>query len=166
MAARRHPRSHAGRRGFHSYRRGMRIVSLLPAATDIVAALGAGDLLVGRTHECDWPVDLVRDIPVVTATDLPDDLGSREIAAATEHRGSSIYRLDQAALAALRPDLILTQDLCEMCAVSYRTVNKAVRAMELDVTVLSLEPRTIGGILTAVDTVAGLIGAKERAAEL
>ena len=149
----------------------MRIVSLLPAATDIVAALGAGDLLVGRTHECDWPAELVRGVPVVTATDLPEGLSSRGISAAiaagsVAHHGSSIYRLDRAALADLRPDLILTQDLCERCAVSYRSVNEAVRALELDVTVLSLEPRTIGGILTAIDTVAARIGAEKRAVQL
>lgn len=143
----------------------MRIVSLLPAATDIVASLGALDSLVGRTHECDWPPGAVDAIPVVTATDLPDHLASREIAAAVSggHRGSSIYQLDQALLAELRPDLILTQDLCDVCAVSYHTVNDAVRAMDLDTRVLSLEPKTIHGIFTAVETVADAIGAEDQA---
>jgi iron complex transport system substrate-binding protein len=139
----------------------MRIVSLLPAATDIVAALGATSLLVGRTHECDWPPNALGGIPVVTETSLPSDLSSREISDALGgvHQGSSIYHIDHALLARLQPDIILTQDLCAACAVSYKTVNDAVRLLDLPTRVVSLEPRTIGGILTAVDTVAELIGA-------
>lgn len=145
----------------------MRIASLLPAATDIVAALGAGGDLVGRTHECDWPVDVVRGVPVVTATALPAGLNSREISAAVggaPHGGSSLYQLDRAALAAAAPDVILTQDLCEACAVSYQTVNEAVRVMRLDTTVVSLEARTIGGILDSIDAVAELLGRAAAAA--
>ena len=144
----------------------MRIISLLPAATDIVGSLGALDLLVGRTHECDWPPGSLDAVPVVTTTSLPDGLGSREISQAigSEHHGSSIYTIDQALLAELKPDLILTQDLCDVCAVSYTTVNEAVRSMDLDTRVLSLEPRTIDGILAAIDTVAALIGEDQRAA--
>lgn len=146
----------------------MRIVSLLPAATDIVAALGATGQLVGRTHECDWPPGALDDIPIVTATSLPDDLTSREISATlgASHQGSAIYRIDHDLLADLRPDLILTQDLCEMCAVSYQSVNDAVRLLDLPTRVVSLEPRTIDGILTAVDTVAELIGAEAIAARV
>ncbi|MBB5868503.1 iron complex transport system substrate-binding protein [Allocatelliglobosispora scoriae] len=144
----------------------MRIVSLLPAATDIVAALGALPQLVGRTHECDWPPGQVESIPVVTATTLPDGLSSREISAAVTgapHRGSSIYHLDHAALDALRPDLILTQDLCDVCAVSYRSVNDAVRVMELDSTVMSLQPATIDAVLQTIRTVGDAIGAGRQA---
>jgi iron complex transport system substrate-binding protein len=146
----------------------MRIVSLLPAATDIVAALDATDLLVGRTHECDWPPGALDGIPVVTETSLPGDLSSREISDALggAHQGSSIYHIDHALLARLRPDVILTQDLCAACAVSYETVNEAVRLLDLPTRVVSLEPRTIGGILTAVDTVAELIGAEAAAARV
>jgi iron complex transport system substrate-binding protein len=149
-----------------------RIVSLLPAATDIVATLDALGLLVGRTHECDWPgAGALDHVPVVTATDLPDGLGSREISrtvgtsrtAGGDHHGSSIYQIDQELLAELQPDLILTQDLCDVCAVSYTAVNDVVRTMDLDTRVLSLEPRTIGGILTAVDSVAAEIGHEETA---
>lgn len=146
----------------------MRIVSLLPAATDIVAALGATDLLVARTHECDWPPGKLDAIPVVTTTDMPDDLSSREISEAVSggHRGSSIYHLDHDLLSALHPDLILTQDLCDVCAVSYETVNDAVRSLDLDTRVVSLEPKTISGILTAIDTVAAIIGAEPEAARV
>jgi iron complex transport system substrate-binding protein len=144
----------------------MRIVSLLPAATDIVAALNATELLVGRTHECDWPPDALDAVPIVTLADLPDGLSSREISdtVAGAHRGSSIYQLNHELLAELKPDLILTQDLCDVCAVSYRTVNDVVRSLDLDTRVLSLEPRTIEGILTAVETVSDFIGAETEAA--
>ncbi|HEY1486975.1 MAG TPA: cobalamin-binding protein [Micromonosporaceae bacterium] len=144
----------------------MRIVSLLPAATDIVASLGVLDQLVGRTHECDWPPDAVDAIPIVTATELASSLSSREISETMVHHGSSIYVLDQDALSAAKPDVILTQDLCDVCAVSYRSVNDAVRIMELDTTVVSLQPKTIDGVLTAIDTVAALVGAEDRAARI
>lgn len=150
----------------------MRVVSLLPAATDIVAVLGAGAELVGRTHECDWPPDLVAGVPVVTDTSLPAGLTSREISAAvggghrTGHAGSSIYQLDLAALAAARPDVILTQDLCRACAVSYHAVNDAVRVLRMDTTVVSLEPRTIAGILDGIDAVAGVLDRRDAAARV
>jgi iron complex transport system substrate-binding protein len=146
---------------------GKRVVSLLPAATDIVAALDLTGQLVGRTHECDWPAAALVDVPVVTATTLTSGLTSREIsaavAAAGPHGGSSLYDIDLAALAAAAPDVILTQDLCAACAVSYRTVNDAVRVLELDTTVVSLEARTIDGILDSIDAVADLLGVPERA---
>jgi iron complex transport system substrate-binding protein len=139
----------------------MRIVSLLPAATDIVAALGAADQLVGRTHECDWPAGVVDGVPVVTRSALPDGLTSREISTTVGHQGSGIYTLDHEAIDALRPDLILTQDLCDVCAVSYDTVNEAVGVLKLDTTVLSLQPTTIESILTAITTIADVIGFQE-----
>ncbi|MEU1588383.1 ABC transporter substrate-binding protein [Micromonospora sp. NPDC005710] len=147
----------------------MRIVSLLPAATDIVAMLGLTGHLVGRTHECDWPPGDLVDVPVVTATSLPGALTSREISAAIAgdpHRGSSLYQLDVTMLEDLKPDLILTQDLCDVCAVSYARVNDAVRLIDLDTTVVSLEARTIGGILDTVDAVAALTDTAGRAAEI
>ncbi|MEV6802316.1 ABC transporter substrate-binding protein [Micromonospora rifamycinica] len=147
----------------------MRIVSLLPAATDIVVMLGLGGDLVGRTHECDWPPGDLVGVPEVTSTSLPEALTSREISAAVAgdgHRGSSLYQLDVAVLEDLAPDLILTQDLCAVCAVSYARVNDAVRMIDLDTRVVSLEARTIGGILDTVDAVAALTGTTDRAAEI
>src|SRR5689334_15845638 len=127
----------------------MRIVSLLPSATEIVCALGLRDELVGITHECDWPPE-VAGIPVMTRSthDLADVPSGRihRLVADAVHGGSSLYALDEQALAAAAPDLILTQELCEVCAVSYRTVNEAARAMGGDVTVVSLEPTSIEGI--------------------
>jgi iron complex transport system substrate-binding protein len=144
---------------------GHRIVSLLPAATDIVAVLGLADRLVGRTHECDWPLEHIDGVPVVTATSLPPALTSREISAAigaAPHGGSSLYEIALDALEAAAPDVILTQDLCEACAVSYRSVNEAVRVLSLDTTVVSLEARTVGGILASIEAVAELLGVPVR----
>ncbi|MYW48467.1 cobalamin-binding protein [Streptomyces sp. SID161] len=145
----------------------MRIVSLLPAATDIVAELGLSDRLVGRTHECDWPPREVASVPVVTGADLDQDaLTSREISDAvggSAHSGSSLYTLDTEALAALRPDVILTQDLCDVCAVSYEKVSRAVRLLDADTRVLSLEPRTLDDVLDCLVGVGELLGVRERA---
>ncbi|HWM06082.1 MAG TPA: ABC transporter substrate-binding protein [Actinophytocola sp.] len=142
----------------------MRIVSLLPAATDIVAELGRVSSLVGRTHECDWPA-AVAAVPVVTTSALDDRLPSREISAAAGHRGSSLYGLDADLLARLAPDLVLTQDLCEVCAVSYRQVSAAVRVMEAGPRVLSLEPRTLAEVLDCLRVVGEALGVPEVAAD-
>ena len=146
----------------------MRIVSLLPSATEIVCALGLIDELVGVTHECDFPDDVV-GLPVLThdATDAPGAT-SREIhrrVAAATHGGSSLYLLDEAALEAAEPDLILTQELCSVCAVSYREVNDVARAIDADIEVVSLEPTSIEGIFHAISTVGALTGAEDAAVE-
>ena len=147
----------------------MRIVSLLPSATEIVFALGLGDELVGRTHECDYPPEVV-EVPVVTAGvgGSPDEASAaiHERVAHATHGGTSLYRLDRQALAAARPDLILTQGLCEVCAVSYREVTDAVRAMDVDITVVSLEPTSIEGILNSISTVGAMSEAEDEAVGL
>jgi iron complex transport system substrate-binding protein len=144
----------------------VRIVSLLPAATDLVVTLGLTDSLVGRTHECDWPPGALDHAAVVTSTALADGLSSREISAAVggAHRGSSLYGLDPAALAALDPDLILTQELCDVCAVSYAQVAAAVRVADSGVRLVSLEPRTLAEVLGTLTTVGGLTGTADAAA--
>lgn len=147
----------------------MRIVSLLPSATDIVCSLGLGDQLVGRTHECDWPPE-VEAVPVMTRNTLDlDQKGSREIDEAigtSGHSGSSIYALDTEALRASEPDLILTQELCEVCAVSYREVTRAARMLEAGTKVVSLEPRSIEDILEHVRLVGEIAGVPEAAARV
>jgi iron complex transport system substrate-binding protein len=145
----------------------VRIVSLLPAATDIVAELGLLDSLVGRTHECDWPPG-IEAVPVVTASPIDGRMSSREISAAVggaAHRGSSLYTLDTEALAALRPDVVLTQDLCDVCALSYDRVCESVRTLPGDggPRVLSLEPHTLDEVLECLVRVGGELGARATA---
>jgi iron complex transport system substrate-binding protein len=147
----------------------MRIVSLLPSATEIVCAIGRRDELVGITHECDFPPE-VEGIPVMTRS--VHDLGtssSRDIhrlVTASVHGGSSLYTLDEEALAAAEPDLILTQELCRVCAVSYREVNDVARAIDADITVVSLEPTSIEGIFNTISTVGAMTEAEDAAVDL
>ncbi len=144
-----------------------RIVSLLPSATEILFAIGAGDRVVGVTHECDFPA-AARELPKVTANavvgegESPADI-DRHIHAA-RHAGSSIYRLDEALLAALEPDLIVTQELCDVCAVAYGEVQRAVRRLPGDVPVLSLEPRSLDDICASVEEVGIATGSEVGAA--
>jgi iron complex transport system substrate-binding protein len=148
---------------------GMRIVSLLPSATEICFALGLGDELVGRTHECDYPPEAA-DIPVLTsdvgATDRATSRQINDRVAASVNGGESIYRLDIAALREADPDLILTQALCTVCAVSYRDVTEAVRLAGTESEIVSLEPTSIEGILNSISTVGAMAEAEDEAVGL
>jgi iron complex transport system substrate-binding protein len=131
----------------------VRVVSLLPSATEILYAIGAGDDVVAVTHECDFPPEAASR-PAVTASALNHDGSAcaaidRHIKSAL-HAGSSIYRLDEKLLAALEPSLIVTQELCDVCAVSYDQVSGAVRRMSVDIPVLSLEPSSLADILNSI----------------
>src|SRR5438093_6709715 len=135
---------------------GLRICSLLPSATEIVFALGLGDRLVAVTHECDYPLEATR-LPVITRSTLDHGMRhSREIhhhIASALHAGSSIYALDHALLERLDPTLILTQELCDVCAVSYDIVQQAVHRLRGTRTILSLEPTSLGEILRTIQQV-------------
>jgi iron complex transport system substrate-binding protein len=128
----------------------VRIASLLPSATELLFAIGAGPEVVGVTHECDWPPEAQR-LPRLTSSSI--DHGGQSCSAIDRHirravhAGSSIYRLDEELLARLRPDLIVTQELCEVCAVAYREVEGAARRLGGAVPVVSLEPTGLEGIV-------------------
>lgn len=147
----------------------MKIVSLLPSATEIVCALGLKDNLVGVTHECDFPSD-ISDRPALTASRISHEtMSSLEIDHAVRRQldgHGSIYDLDTATLEALKPDLILTQELCDVCTVSYKTVLKAAKMYVADAQVVSLEPNTIDDVLENIKTVGELAGVSERADSL
>jgi iron complex transport system substrate-binding protein len=147
----------------------MRIVSLLPSATEIVCAIGLADELVGVTHECDWPPSaLGRPVMTRSVYDLAGTPSRtiNEIVGAAVHGGSSLYALDEEALAAAEPDLILTQELCRVCAVSYRDVNEVARAIDSAIRVVSLEPTSIEGIFNTITTIGAMTESEDAAVDL
>ena len=130
----------------------MRIVSLLPSATEIVCVLGLGDDLVGVTHECDYPA-FVRELPKVTTTLIPHDATSGQIDALVRQQLSTddaLYHLDLPMLEALAPDLIVTQALCDVCAVAAAEVTLAACRLPGNPPVVNLEPMTLGQVFDAV----------------
>ena len=127
----------------------MRIVSLLPSATEIVCALGLYDQLVGVTHECDWPSEVKR-LPRVTRTLIPKDASSTEIDALVRDQlrtRQALYTLDMSLLETLRPDLIVTQALCDVCAVADDDVHAATQSLSTRPQVINLAPRSFGDVL-------------------
>jgi len=140
---------------------GMRIVSLLPSATDIVADLGLASSLVGRSHECQWP-QAVRDVPVVSASRIDSAaLDGRQIDEAVRDavaKGGALYAVDGGLLSALRPDVILTQDLCRVCAVSGDDLADA-RAR-----IIALGPRTLTEVAESVRRLGEELGVPQRGA--
>jgi iron complex transport system substrate-binding protein len=143
----------------------MRIVSLLPSATETVCTLGLEDQLVGVTHECDYP-PFVRGLPKVTRTLIPHDAPSSEIDGLVRDRlrtGRALYTLDMPALESLRPDLIVTQALCDVCAVAEEEVRAAACALPGRPRVLNLEPLTLHDVLDSVRQVATCTGTMARA---
>jgi iron complex transport system substrate-binding protein len=144
----------------------VRIASLLPSATEIVCALGLEESLVAVTHECDYP-ESVRTKPVVTRSVLDGkgdsariDRHIRELV----HQGSSIYTLDADRLATLHPDVILTQELCEVCAVSYPVVEQAARRSSTPMQLVSLEPQQLADVFEHIRLV-GRLADREAEAE-
>ena len=128
----------------------MRICSFLPSATEIVYLLGLGDSLHGVSHECDFPPDAAAKPKVVRSRIDSSSLTGKEIDAAVTDmmmRGENIYSVDEDALAEARPDLVVTQQLCEVCAVSFEDVQKAVERLDGSATVLSLDPHSVDDVL-------------------
>jgi len=146
----------------------MRIVTLLPSATEIVYALGLGKELVGVSHDCDYPPE-VREKPVLSQSVVTSELTSREIDKTVKqriHSGLSVYHIDAELLQKLKPDLILTQELCEVCAPSYSEVLEAAKILDAAPKIVSLEPKCLADILENIKLVGGLTARHARAEEL
>jgi iron complex transport system substrate-binding protein len=145
----------------------VRVVSLLPSATEIVCALGCRDRLVGRSHECDFPPG-VEELPFLTAAKVDPRAGTAEIDRDVRRlveQGLSVYRIDSEALERLQPDLVVTQDQCQVCAVSLGEVEDAVRKVaRRDVRIVSLSPLSLSDVLRDVLRVAGALGVDARGA--
>jgi len=143
-----------------------RIVSFLPAGSEIVHALGAGAELVGRSHECDYPAS-VQALPVVSKPSLDlDGLNQAEIDAAVSGRlasGESLYVVDELLLRDLAPDVILTQDLCQVCAPSGNELTRALKSLPSNPTVIYLTPRTLAEIDDNIIAVGEAIGRGDQA---
>jgi len=146
----------------------VRIVSLVPHATELLFALGLGDDVVAVTHECDFPTEAQR-LPRITRDVLPPGLSAGEIDAAVRERterGEAIYALDEGRLTELEPDLIVTQALCPVCAVSYDEVVAIAQQLDPAPNVVSLDPHTLGEAMADVRTIAQATGARDAAVDL
>jgi iron complex transport system substrate-binding protein len=146
----------------------VRIVSLVPHATELLFALGLGDQVVGVTHECDFPEE-ARERQPVTRNVLDDGLSPSEIDRAVRERteqGESIYELDEEIMRELEPDLIVTQALCHVCAVSVDQVQALARTLPGPPRVISLDPQTYGETLGDVRTIAQATDSRDAALEL
>jgi iron complex transport system substrate-binding protein len=146
----------------------MRIVSLLPSATEIICVLGLEDQLVGVTHECDYPAS-VRALPKVTRTLIPTDASSAEIDHLVEERLTqqvALYTLDMETLERLEPDLIVTQALCDVCAVAAAEVEAVACTLPGRPRVINLEPESLSQVFETIEHVAAAAGVSGRGREV
>jgi iron complex transport system substrate-binding protein len=146
----------------------MRIASLVPSATEMLFALGLGDSVVGVTHECDFPA-VAQELPHLTATVLPDGLSAGEIDAAVKSvvgEGRALYSLDEERLAELAPDLIVTQAVCDVCAVSFEDVVEVAARLPGPPRVVQQDPSSLGEVLEDVTRLGVAAGIETRAREL
>jgi iron complex transport system substrate-binding protein len=145
----------------------MRIASLVPSATEMLFALGLGRSVVAVTHECDFPPE-VTDLPHLTRSVIPEGLSAAEIDREVRDRtekGESIYALDEELLQELQPDLIVTQQVCEVCAVSFDDVSAVAERLDSQPTVISQDPSTLGEVLADVRRLGEAADALEAAEE-
>src|SRR3954465_485844 len=146
----------------------MRIASLVPSATESLFALGLGDRVVAVTHECDFPAEALR-LPRLTRSVIPEGLEPGEIDRMVREvtgRGDPLYELDEAALAEVAPDLIVTQALCAVCAVSYDDVRAVAGRLGSHPDVVSLDPKTLGEVLDDLGRLAEVTGVQDRGERL
>ncbi|HEY2736983.1 MAG TPA: ABC transporter substrate-binding protein, partial [Thermoanaerobaculia bacterium] len=146
----------------------MRIISLVPNGTEILFALGVGDQVLGVSHECDWPAE-ARQRAILTGSALTPGMSAAEIDQAVSAQvgnGLSLYTLDEARIAEIAPDLVVTQQLCPVCAVSTEQVDGAVRPLPRCPEVLSLDPKTLAGVFADIEKVGAATGRQAAAAAL
>jgi iron complex transport system substrate-binding protein len=147
----------------------VRICSLVPAATEIVFALGLGDRVVGVTHECDWPPEATSR-PAVTASLIESDrLNSLDIDRAVSEaagNGKPLYAIDEERWREIEADIILVQELCDVCAVSRDDLDGVLRARPIDAEVINVSPTTLGSVLTTITALGVRLGAEGSADEL
>ncbi|MFN2612746.1 MAG: cobalamin-binding protein [Solirubrobacterales bacterium] len=146
----------------------MRIASLVPSSTEMLFALGLGDSVVAVTHECDFPSQAAL-LPHLTRSVIPEDQPAGEIDAAVREvreSGRHLYELDQPTLAGLEPELIVTQALCEVCAVSYEDVRAVAERLPGDPRVISLDPERLAEVIEDVTRLGAAAGVPEEAAKL
>lgn len=146
----------------------MRIVSLLPSATEILFDLGLGDRVVGVTFECDFP-DEARSKRIVSTSALPEGLSPAEIDAVVKERmaaGEDLYRLDAGAFADIDPTLVVTQDLCAVCAVDVSEVDDALAHLGCSAEVLTLDPMSLDEVIDSVRRTGAVTGTEARAAAI
>jgi len=146
----------------------MRIVSLLPSTTEILFAIGAGADVVGVTFECDYPAE-ARSRTIVSTSAMPPDLTPAQIDAyvvSAVQRGEDLYHLDEGALASIDADLVVTQDLCAVCAVDVSVVNDALTHLGCSADVLTIDPHTLDEVLESIADLGRATGQQQAAAEL
>jgi ABC-type Fe3+-hydroxamate transport system substrate-binding protein len=154
----------------------MRVVSLLPSATELLFAAGGGDLLVGRSHECDWPAQAM-SAPVLTSARIAHTAGQSDETAthidsaaidaavrASVAAGESLYTLNEDLLRTLDPDVILTQDLCDVCSIDLRSVERIARTLPRVPRIINLNPTTVWQVLDDVLAVGEAVGRPKQAA--
>jgi iron complex transport system substrate-binding protein len=144
----------------------MRICSLLPSATEIAFALGLGEQVVAVSHECDYPPEASKR-QVLTKSAIHQKIHrSLEVDREVNQRGGDIYEIDEKLLEKLKPDLILTQELCHVCAISYTKVKEAARVLDADTKIVSLEPTNLEEIVDNILLVGGMTGRLAEAEKL
>lgn len=151
-----------------AYRRGVRVVSLIPSATEILFAIGAGDEVVGVTFECDHPPE-ARERRIVSTSAMPEGLTPKEIddfVGTAVSTGADLYHLDAGALADLDADLVVTQDLCAVCAIDVTTVDDALDHLGCRAEVATIDPHTLDDVLASIVELGRLTGRVDQAAEL
>ena len=142
----------------------MRVVSVLPSATEALAFIGGADLLVGRSHEDNFPSSITH-LPVLTGQKTTFTTAAdvdKQVSEALSS-GQSLYTLDEALLRELKPDVILTQDLCEVCAIDLKTVERIAASLDPQPKIVSLNPQTFEDVLNSLQTIGDAVGRSEAA---